>query len=137
MNMQIGCKKWATTHCRLMSHSCIAYILIDSRYTYHVHFYFSFSFFHLVRIPPPPLVQSVLMIHVVVLQAPAAMPAPSLETWCIYVQRQFNTLIVLVAKVGLQSNHSLLTQLVGQDICVYIACASFVENFGLLYIGRK
>ena len=52
------------------------------------------------------------VVVVVVMQPLAAQPAPPLETWCIYVQRQFNTLIVLVAKAGLQDNHSLLTQLV-------------------------
>ena len=52
------------------------------------------------------------VVVVVVMQPLAAQPAPPLETWCIYVQRQFNTLIVLVAKAGLHDNHSLLTQLV-------------------------
>jgi hypothetical protein len=42
-------------------------------------------------------------------QPSAVKPIPDLETWCLYVQRQFNTVIVLVAKAGLQKDHTLIT----------------------------
>ena len=51
-------------------------------------------------------------------QPSAVKPIPDLETWCLYVQRQFNTVIVLVAKAGLQKDHTLITN----TVSMYMMC---------------
>ena len=59
------------------------------------------------------------------MQAVVTKPLPQLETWCIYVQRQFNTRIVLAAKAGLQNDHTLLTELVSHTaslVLYYSVC---------------
>ena len=56
-------------------------------------------------------------------QVPTVKPVPDRETWCLYVQRQFNTVIVLVARAGLQKDHTLLTNTVSMwhvHVCMYV-----------------